>query len=111
MTPPDPRFSLANERTLLAWLRTSLAFVAAGLGGSTAAYLLGLTDLVVACGMAAIAVGGSMALGALRRWRVVQMAIDAGGAVPPSRIVPAAVVATVAVSALAMIALVVQLLT
>lgn len=27
---PDPRFSLANERTFLAWVRTSLAFVAAG---------------------------------------------------------------------------------
>ncbi|CAM3823312.1 YidH family protein [Smaragdicoccus niigatensis] len=27
---PDPRFSLANERTFLAWIRTSLAFLAAG---------------------------------------------------------------------------------
>jgi len=29
---PDPRFSLANERTFLAWIRTSLALVAAGVG-------------------------------------------------------------------------------
>jgi putative membrane protein len=28
---PDPRFSLANERTYLAWIRTGLAFVTAGL--------------------------------------------------------------------------------
>jgi putative membrane protein len=27
---PDPRFSLANERTYLAWLRTSLALMACG---------------------------------------------------------------------------------
>lgn len=27
---PDARFSLANERTFLAWIRTSLALVAAG---------------------------------------------------------------------------------
>lgn len=27
---PDPRFSLANERTFLAWVRTSLALMAAG---------------------------------------------------------------------------------
>lgn len=27
---PDPRFSLANERTFLAWIRTSLALVALG---------------------------------------------------------------------------------
>jgi putative membrane protein len=27
---PDPRFSLANERTFLAWMRTALALFAAG---------------------------------------------------------------------------------
>ena len=27
---PDPRFSLANERTFLAWIRTGLALMAAG---------------------------------------------------------------------------------
>ncbi|HEY2075782.1 MAG TPA: DUF202 domain-containing protein [Streptosporangiaceae bacterium] len=30
-TEPDPRFTLANERTFLAWNRTALALVAAGL--------------------------------------------------------------------------------
>lgn len=29
---PDPRFSLANERTFLAWIRTALALVAVGVG-------------------------------------------------------------------------------
>jgi putative membrane protein len=29
--PPDPRFTLANERTFLAWIRTTLALLAAGL--------------------------------------------------------------------------------
>ncbi len=28
---PDPRFTLANERTFLAWIRTSLGLVAAGI--------------------------------------------------------------------------------
>ncbi|MEO7350314.1 MAG: DUF202 domain-containing protein [Marmoricola sp.] len=37
---PDPRFSFANERTFLAWIRTCLALIAAGValdvfGGST----------------------------------------------------------------------------
>ncbi|WP_143342795.1 YidH family protein, partial [Crossiella equi] len=27
---PDPRFTLANERTFLAWIRTSLGLMAAG---------------------------------------------------------------------------------
>ena len=30
MTQPDIRFTLANERTYLAWLRTALALLAAG---------------------------------------------------------------------------------
>lgn len=30
-TDPDPRFTLANERTFLAWIRTSLALLAGGI--------------------------------------------------------------------------------
>jgi len=32
---PDPRFTLANERTFLAWIRTSLALIATGVGIAT----------------------------------------------------------------------------
>ena len=30
-TEPDPRFTLANERTFLAWIRTGLALIAGGI--------------------------------------------------------------------------------
>ena len=29
-TEPDPRFSLANDRTILAWIRTALGLIAGG---------------------------------------------------------------------------------
>lgn len=66
---PDPRFSFANERTFLAWIRTGLGFVAAGVGVATLADLnpgIGLgadvtAILLVVCGM----VSG---VGALHRW-------------------------------------------
>ena len=47
-TEPDARFTLANERTFLAWIRTSLALIAAGV----ALELLGL-DLHEALRLAA----------------------------------------------------------
>ena len=31
---PDPRFTFANERTFLAWNRTALALIAAGLAAA-----------------------------------------------------------------------------
>jgi uncharacterized membrane protein YidH (DUF202 family) len=34
---PDERFTLANERTYLAWIRTSLALIGGGSGGRAAA--------------------------------------------------------------------------
>lgn len=63
---PDPRFTLANERTFLAWIRTALAFLAGGVG----AYAIADTGLatredwifiafalpVVACCISALAV-------------------------------------------------------
>jgi putative membrane protein len=68
-TEPDARFSLANERTALAWVRTGVGLVAGGVAltsFSTFADLPGLVDLVAAV---ACLVGASCAVWALATWR------------------------------------------
>ncbi len=56
---PDPRFSLANERTFLAWIRTSLALLAAGVAleilGTAIhpGWRLAAALVLIACGIAA----------------------------------------------------------
>ncbi len=74
-TEPDPRFSMANERTALAWVRTSLAMVAGGVGLTSVARLAGLSPLVApggrpscACSEAGLRSRPSSA-GAAGNWR------------------------------------------
>jgi len=80
----DPRFSLANERTFLAWIRTSLALVA---GGVVAAKALEFHHdawrWIVA--VPPIVVGGMLALESTRRWRLVQDAMETGRPLPVGR--------------------------
>ena len=72
---PDPRFSLANERTALAWMRTSLAFVAAGVGLATLVSLAVLPDVVVGAAALACLIGGGLAVRAVRGWARVERAL------------------------------------
>jgi putative membrane protein len=55
---PDPRFSLANERTFLAWIRTSLALLAAGVA-------LEALQIPVSAGFRLAAAGVFIVLGVL----------------------------------------------
>src|SRR3954454_24814484 len=74
---PDPRFTLANERTFLAWVRTALALIG---GGLAASQLLGghsrAEELIVS--LVPIALGGWLALTAHQRWARNQRALRAG---------------------------------
>jgi len=85
--PVDYRFTLANERTFLAWIRTSLGLLA----GSIAVETLVTPTPGVAMYMA-IAVGMVLALilpiAAYRRWRSVERAMEAGRRLPDARVVP-----------------------
>jgi putative membrane protein len=85
---PDYRFTLANERTLLAWLRTALALVAGGVAVATYAPDLGARWASAAVALALVTVGLGAALGGYVRWRRYEEAITADEPLPESRLAP-----------------------
>ncbi|MCO1339791.1 hypothetical protein BJH93_12955 [Kocuria polaris] len=87
-TEPDPRFTLANERTFLAWIRTSLAFLAGGI--ALEAFALDLFNDEFRRGLAAfiICVGLLIALGAGVRWLRVEHRMRQRKPLPLPLIVP-----------------------
>lgn len=58
---PDPRFSLANERTYLAWLRTSLGLIASGIAVERLLPELGIAGARQAIGISLVALGAPAA--------------------------------------------------
>jgi putative membrane protein len=87
---PDPRFSLANERTFLAWIRTSLAFTAGGVALEALAAPLEETLRLVAA-LVLIATGLALPVQAWVGWTRSERAIRAGRPLPsPISTLPAA---------------------
>jgi putative membrane protein len=86
--PADPRFSLANERTFLAWNRTALALIG---GGLAAAQLLHFQisggRLLVALPL--IALGAAVGVVSFVRWRRSEVAMRMRRPVPRPRLAPA----------------------
>ena len=74
-THPDYRFTLANERTLLAWLRTALALVAGGVAVATYAPDLGTPGGSSAVALGLVLIGLGTAIGGYRRWRANEESI------------------------------------
>jgi putative membrane protein len=86
-TEPDPRFTLANERTFLAWLRTSLALMAAGVGIAA----VGIDGRPIVRTMLAIALllaGIACSAAAFGRWMATERALRMGRPLPSSRLAP-----------------------
>ncbi|WP_433019026.1 YidH family protein [Kribbella sp. CA-294648] len=85
-TEPDYRFTLANERTYLAYLRTSLACYA---GGLSAVQFLDLgSDRWAArvIGVVLVSTGIISTVGALHRWRINLTAIRRDEPLPTTRL-------------------------
>jgi putative membrane protein len=71
---PDARFLLANERTLLAWVRTALTLVA---GGLILTQLADTSTMRLGVGVTAILSGAIMAVLGYVRFRAADRAIRA----------------------------------
>ena len=102
----DARFSYANERTFLAWNRTALALVTAGLA---IAQLLPPFDFAGGRRMIAvplIVIGTMVAVASFFQWQRNESAMRRGLPLPRS-VLPALVAAVVAVSACVALVLVV----
>lgn len=85
---PDPRFTLANERTFLAWTRTSLAFLAGGI--ALAAFPLEqISDEIrTLTAIFVVAIGLLISGGAAMRWLRVERAMRHKRPLPIPAIVP-----------------------
>ena len=79
---PDYRMSLAAERTYLAYLRTGLALMAAGVGVAGALSDAGAKSLRRGIGVVLVLVGIGVLLAARRRWVAVDRAMRAGQPLP-----------------------------
>ena len=71
----DVRFLLANERTLLSWVRTALAVIA---GGVAFSQLGAHTTRQVVLGMVVVLMGAAMACIGYMRYRAANDAIRSG---------------------------------
>ncbi|ARF54566.1 YidH family protein [Streptomyces gilvosporeus] len=81
---PDYRFSLANERTFLAWLRTGLALLAGGFAVDQ--FLPRLHPAVRLTGTLVLLVAGALcALRAVNHWVRCERAMRRGEDLPLSR--------------------------
>jgi putative membrane protein len=96
---PDYRFSLANERTFLAWIRTGLALIAGGLACAQFLPPLPIEHLREAIAIALLILGAVVALRAVDHWARTERAMRTGSELPASRF-PAVLAIVVASGAL-----------
>jgi putative membrane protein len=95
---PDYRFSLANERTFLAWIRTALAILAGGVLLEQFSTTIGPHIIVVVLAVVLSVVSAVLAATGYLRWRANEIAMRHSRRLPLTVAVPliAAVVLVVA---------------
>ncbi|HYN34899.1 MAG TPA: DUF202 domain-containing protein [Ilumatobacteraceae bacterium] len=102
---PDYRFTLANERTFLAWIRTALALAAGGLAA------VGLLEDFAGgelLGIGLLALSFVTAASAYRRWALNERSMRLKEPLPPSRLPMMMAIGTAVVAVVAAVMLVVD---
>ena len=103
----DPRVSLANERTFLAWIRTALALISIGLAITQLLPPFDLPGGRRFLGVPLMVLGVIVALGALREWMANERSLRQGGSLRPPRL---ALIVSVVIAFVGVAALVVSLI-
>jgi putative membrane protein len=85
---PDPRFTLANERTFLAWIRTALALIAGGIGLEAFVPRLAVPGLRQTLAVCLVLLGSAVSATAWTRWIHAQRAMRVGAPLPVPRLAP-----------------------
>jgi putative membrane protein len=96
---PDYRFSLANERTFLAWIRTALALLAGGVLIEQFATKLEPHGALVALAVALAVLSSVLCAGAYLRWRANEIAMRHQQPLPHSFVLPLLSAATMLAAA------------
>ncbi len=84
-TEPDYRFSLANERTFLAWNRTALALLAAGLAVANLLPRFGFPHTRLIVSLVLIGLGAGLAFLSYPAWEAKERAMREGRPLPTFR--------------------------
>lgn len=82
---PDYRFTLANERTFLAWIRTALALMAGAVGIEQFAPQLTSAELRIGISTLLLVAASAMGFMAWRRWRRNEYAMRLESNLPYTR--------------------------
>jgi putative membrane protein len=82
---PDYRFTLANERTFLAWIRSSLSLLAAGIAVVQLVPAFPLPGVRTGTGGLLVVLAVLCAANGVLRWQRVEHAMRRDRALPPQR--------------------------
>jgi putative membrane protein len=105
---PDPRFTLANERTFLAWVRTSLALLAGGIGLEAFVPRLAVPGLRQVLSVCLVLLGTAVSVTAWSRWIRTQRAMRVGAPLPTPRLAPVLAYGIAAIALITVVLLVVN---